>query len=63
MKKDCITNYDELPILMTVADVEKALGLSRMNAYYVCNSEGFPSKRIGKRILVPKDSFIEWLHK
>lgn len=63
MKKECYTDYEQLPLMMTVADVEKALQLSRMNAYYICNSKGFPAKRIGKRILIPKDSFIEWLHK
>ena len=56
-------NYDELPLMLSVEDVEKVLGLSRINAYNICHSEGFPAKRVGKRILVPKDSFIEWLHK
>lgn len=37
------------------------LGISRVNAYNLCHSEGFPTIRIGKRILIPKHRFLGWL--
>ena len=55
------TNFDSLPITLSVRDVANVLGISRVGAYNLCHSKGFPSMRIGKRILVSKDRFIEWL--
>ena len=55
------TNFDSLPITLSVSDVANVLGISRVGAYNLCHSKGFPSMRIGKRILIPKDRFIQWL--
>ena len=46
---------------MTVKQVEKALGISRSMAYATVRSEGFPKIRLGKRLLVPKEAFEEWM--
>ena len=37
------------------------LRISRVGAYNLSHSKGFPSKRIGKRILIPRDAFLAWL--
>lgn len=54
-------SYDELPVTLNVQDVAAALGISRVNAYNLCHSDGFPTIRIGKRILIPKNLFLGWL--
>lgn len=53
--------YHDLPLTLNPSDVAAALGISRMSAYKLCHSEGFPSMRIGKRILIPRDRFLTWL--
>lgn len=55
------TNYDQLPIVLSADQLALALGISRANAYQLMHSKGFPTLRIGKRMLVPKDKFLEWL--
>lgn len=44
-------------------DLEQILGISGPKVYELMASEGFPSIRIGRRIVVPKASFEEWLMK
>ena len=54
-------NYSELPLTLSVPEVAAVLGISRAGAYELVHSASFPKVKIGKRILVPKDKFIEWL--
>ena len=54
------THYDQLPIVLNADQLAQALGISRANAYQLMHSKGFPTIRIGKRMLVPKDKFLEW---
>ncbi len=44
-----------------VEDLMGVLGISRVKAYELANSQGFPKIRIGKRILIPKESLLKWL--
>lgn len=61
MQKDFFKNYDELPIMLSVNQVAKALGISRTSSYELVRSKGFPSMTIGSRIVVPKEEFISWI--
>ena len=54
-------NYSDLPLTLSVPEVAAVLGISRAGAYELVHSASFPKVKIGKRILVPKDKFIEWL--
>ena len=54
--------YSDLPMMLTVPEMGEALGISRAAAYELVRSRGFPSMRIGTRILVPKDKFITWIN-
>jgi len=56
-----ITNTSQLPLTLTVTDLAKVLGIGKANAYDLCNSEDFPSVKIGKRIIIPKPAFVDWL--
>ena len=61
MRESKFKNYDDLPLTLTVPEVGEVLGISRAAAYELVRSKGFPSMRIGTRILVPKDKFIQWI--
>ena len=63
MKEERFRSYGDLPLTLTVPEVGEALGISRAKAYELVRSEGFPSMRIGTRILVPRDKLIRWIDK
>ena len=61
MRESKFKNYDDLPLTLTAQEVGEALGIPRAAAYELVRSKGFPHIRIGTRILVPKDKFIQWI--
>ena len=60
---DTYTSLEQLPVTLCADDVAKVLGISRANAYNLMRSKGFPTLKIGKRMIVPKDKLIEWIDK
>lgn len=61
-----MTNYtsmEQLPITLSANQVAQVLGISRANAYTLMHSKGFPTIKIGKRMVVPKNKLIEWMEK
>ena len=46
---------------MSVADAGRVLGIGRGAAYEAARRGDFPTRRIGKRILVPIKAFESWL--
>lgn len=46
---------------MSVKEMANELGISMPKAYELVKQEGFPSVRIGKRILIPAEGFRRWL--
>ena len=62
MNKSKYTNYNDLPLMLSVPDVASVLGISRAGAYELVRSDGFPALRIGSRIVVPKGKFIGWIN-
>ena len=57
-----IKNFDELPLFLNAQLVSRALGVSPSSAYELLHEKDFPSLRIGSRIVVPKESFIQWVN-
>ena len=55
-------SFDDLPLTLTVMEVAKALRISRAGAYDLVRTEGFPALKIGSRIVIPKEKFIEWMN-
>ncbi len=49
--------------LLTVADVQKALGLGRDKTYRLFRQKNFPSIQIDGRLFVSQKSLEEWLDK
>lgn len=62
MKTPNIWTYDELPLFLNAELVGKVLGVSATTAYELMHSEDFPSIRIGSRLIVAKEKFIEWVN-
>lgn len=46
---------------MSVQELAMQMGISLPKAYELAKKPGFPSIRIGTRILIPIDAFREWL--
>ena len=46
---------------MSVQELSSQMGISLPKAYELVKMPGFPSIRIGTRILIPIDAFREWL--
>lgn len=47
-------SYDELPLMLSVQEIAKVLGISKTSAYELVRSKGFPVLKIGSRMVVPK---------
>lgn len=54
-------NYEALPLMLSVPEVGKVLGISRVGTYELVRSKGFPHMKVGTRILVPKEKFLAWI--
>lgn len=61
MKKSIYTSYDELPLLLNVKQLADLLGVSDSSVYELIQEDGFPSLRVGKRIVIPKEELREWI--
>ena len=61
MKHSTYTSYDELPLMLSVAEVAAVLGISRAGAYELVHGNEFPALKIGDRIVVPRDKFLAWI--
>lgn len=61
--KESYKSFDELPMMISVSQVAKVLGISRARSYELVNEKGFPKIKIGTRIVVPKDEFMLWIQK
>ncbi len=55
-------SMDNLPAMLTVAQVASALNISRTSAYELAHCKNFPAMLIGSRILVPKDRLVGWIN-
>ena len=61
LKKSVYTNYDELPLLLSVKQLVDLMGVSDSTIYELIREDDFPSLRIGKRIVVPKEELRKWI--
>ena len=61
MKISTYHSYDELPLFLNAELVAKVLGVSISSAYELMHERGFPTLRIGSRMVVPKEKFIQWV--
>ena len=60
MKRSVYKSYDDLPLVLNARLVAQVLGVSIATAYELLNDPGFPTLRVGSRMVVPKEKFIQW---
>lgn len=61
MRKSAFKRYDDLPLFLNAELVAQVLGVSPASAYELLHEDGFPTLRIGNRMVVPKEKFIQWV--
>ena len=61
MKNSQAKNYDDLPLFLNAEMVAKVLGVSISSAYELMHEKDFPSVRIGKRFIVPREDLKVWI--
>ena len=61
MKLSVYKSYDDLPLFLNADTVAKVLGVSPSSGYGLMHKPGFPVLRIGNRMVVPKEQFIQWV--
>lgn len=60
MKESKYNSYDDLPLFLNAELVAKVLGVSPSSGYELMHEAGFPTLRVGSRMVVPKEKFIRW---
>ena len=61
MKESSYRSYDELPLFLNAATVAKVPGISPSSGYELIHEPDFPVLKIGNRLVVPKEKFVEWV--
>jgi len=61
LKESTYKSYDELPLFLNAEMVAKVLGVSAASGYELLHQKGFPTLKIGNRLVVPKEKFIQWV--
>ena len=61
MKVSQFKDYSELPLFLNAELVAKVLGVSPSSGYELMHEPNFPILKIGNRMVVPKEKFIQWV--
>ena len=61
MKQSVYKSYDDLPLFLNSELVAKVLGVSPSSGYELMHEPDFPVLRVGGRMVVPKEKFIQWV--
>ena len=61
MKVSQFKDYSELPLFLNAELVAKVLGVSPSSGYELMHESDFPVLKIGSRLVVPKEKFVEWV--
>ena len=61
MKASQFKDYSELPLFLNAELVAKVLGVSPSSVYELMHESGFPVLKVGGRMVVPKEKFIQWV--
>ena len=56
-------SLEELPLMLNMTDVAIILGISRAGAYKLAHGSHFPAFQIGRRIVVSREKFLDWLNR
>lgn len=57
----CYKGMEDIPVTFGVPELAKILGISRNKAYELVNRPGFPKFRMGRRVIISKRHFSDWM--
>lgn len=61
MKESVYKSYEELPLFLNAKIVAQVLGIAPSSAYELMHESNFPVLKVGSRMVVPKEKFIQWV--
>ena len=61
MKESVYKTYEELPLFLNAEVVAKVLGIAPSISYELMHEVDFPVLKVGSRMVVPKEKFIQWV--
>jgi len=61
MEKEEAKQWKSEPLLLSAKDLKRILRVNQNHIYELFHQESFPSIRIGKRFVIEKNIFREWL--
>ena len=61
MKPSAYKTYEELPLFLNAENVAQVLGIAPSICYELMHKADFPVLKIGNRMVVPKEKFIQWV--
>ena len=61
MKESIYKTYDDLPLFLNAEAVANTLGVAPSSAYELMHESDFPVLKVGNRMVVPKEKFIQWV--
>ncbi len=52
-----------LPFALHAEDIARILGISRSAAYGLLRRQDFPVLQVGRRKIIPRDRFFDWVER
>ncbi len=59
--KTKMTAIPKTQVTLTAKEVSKLMGLSLAKTYELTKRQDFPVIHVGKRLIIPTNSFLQWL--
>ena len=63
MRESVYKSYEELPLFLNAKIVAQVLGIAPSSAYELMHESNFPVLKVGSRMVVPKEKFIQWMER
>ena len=63
MRESVYKSYEELPLFLNAKIVAQVLGIAPSSAYELMHESNFPVLKVGSRMVVPKEKFIQWVER
>lgn len=57
------TNFDSMPLVLSVEDVADTLSIGRNKAYALVNTGTIKALKIGQHYRIPREEFIDYIKK
>ncbi len=56
------TNFDEMPVNLSVTQAADALSIAPVSLYKLIKKDKtFPTMKLGRRIVIPKEALKKWI--